>query len=156
MKNIQRLLAVLLILLLFCGCSAPKDAEAPSSPQTPASAAADPSFTDTPTPAAQTEADAGTFHLEYQTLTLPAPLLSATALTVLDQTIVLGGFSETGLALAWLTPDGQSGELPLPGGAEYLYALCPDGTGGFWLLCGSLPKGYTDAFGNFAPLSQDP
>lgn len=156
MKNIQRLLAVLLILLLFCGCSAPKDAEAPSSPQTPASAAADPSFTDTPTPAAQTEADAGTFHLEYQTLTLPAPLLSATALTVLDQAIVLGGFSETGLALAWLTPDGQSGELPLPGGAEYLYALCPDGTGGFWLLCGSLPKGYTDAFGNFAPLSQDP
>lgn len=39
---------------------------------------------------------------------------------------------------------------------EYLYALCPDGAGGAWLLCGSLPKGYFDAFGNFRFLSKEP
>ena len=76
--------------------------------------------------------------------------------TVLDGTFLLGGVSETGLALVRLTAEGKSEELPLPDSTEYLYALCPDGAGGAWLLCGSLPKGYFDAFGNFRFLSKEP
>ena len=82
--------------------------------------------------------------------------MSVTALSVLDGAILLGGFSDSGLALVRLTPDGRSEELPLPGSTEYLYALCPDGAGGAWLLCGSLPKGYADAYGNFTFLDADP
>lgn len=82
------------------------------------------------------------FHLEYEQTALPEPLSAVTALTVLDGTFLLGGVSETGLALVRLTAEGKSEELPLPGSTEYLYALCPDGAGGAWLLCGSLPKGY--------------
>lgn len=75
---------------------------------------------------------------------------------MLEKTLLLGGVSETGLALVRLTPEGRSEELPLPGSTEYLYALCPDGAGGAWLLCGSLPKGYFDAFGIFRFLLQEP
>ena len=154
MKKIQRLTAVFLILLMLCACSAretenqsifTREAAAHSSASAPA-----------PADTAQTVPDAEAFHLEYQQTALPEPLLSLTALTVLDETLLLGAFSETGLALVRLTAGGRSEELPLPGGAEYLYALCPDGSGGAWLLCGSLPKGYFDAFGNFRFLDTEP
>lgn len=149
MKNSQRLTAVFLILLMLCGCSVPSAPNTIVLPQPPAETRTEPAPV-----SAEPEPDA--FHLEYEQTALPEPLLSATALTVLDGTVLLGGFTETGLALVRLTPDGRSEELSLPGSTEYLYALCPDGAGGAWLLCGSLPKGYFDAFGNFRFLSKEP
>lgn len=154
MKKSQRLAAVLLILLMLCGCSMPATPNTVVLPQTPAEnhtesapASAEP---------AQTTPETNAFHLEYEQTTLPEPLSSVTALAMLEETLLLGGVSETGLALVRLTPEGRSEELPLPGSTEYLYALCPDGAGGAWLLCGSLPKGYFDASGNFRFLSQEP
>ena len=154
MKKSQRLAAVLLILLMLCGCSMPATPNTVVLPQTPAEnhtesapASAEP---------AQTTPETNAFHLEYEQTALPEPLSSVTALAMLEETLLLGGVSETGLALVRLTPEGRSEELPLPGSTEYLYALCPDGAGGAWLLCGSLPKGYFDAFGNFRFLSQEP
>ena len=154
MKRSQQLAAVFLILLLLCGCSSPAAPNPAVLPQPPAEGRAEPS----PVPAdeVQAEPETETLHLEYEQTALPEPLLSVTALNVLDEALLLGGFSDTGLALVRLTPDGRSKELPLPGGTEYLYALCPDGAGGAWLLCGSLPKGYFDAFGNFRFLSKEP
>ena len=154
MKKSQRLAAVLLILLMLCGCSMPATPNTVVLPQTPAEnhtesapASAEP---------AQTTPETNAFHLEYEQTALPEPLSSVTALAMLEETLLLGGVSETGLALVRLPPEGRSEELPLPGSTEYLYALCPDGAGGAWLLCGSLPKGYFDAFGNFRFLSQEP
>ena len=154
MKIPQRLTAVFLILLMLCGCSAPTGSNTAALPQTPAKNGTD----SAPVSAEpiQAEPDADAFHLEYEQTALPEPLLSVTAMTVLDDSFLLGGFSETGLALVRLTQEGNSKELPLPGGTEYLYALCPDGAGGAWLLCGSLPRGYTDAYGNFMFLDADP
>ena len=154
MKKPQRLTAVFLILLMLCGCSVPSAPNTIVLPQTPAETRTEPA----PVSAepAQTEPESETFHLEYEQTALPEPLSTVTALTVLDGTFLLGGISETGLALVCLTPEGRSEELPLPGGTEYLYALCPDGAGGAWLLCGSMPKGYIDAFGNFRFLSKEP
>ena len=154
MKKIQRLTAVFLILFMLCGCSAPAAPNPVALPQTPAETRTEPA----PVSAepAQAEPETGTFYLEYEQTALPEPLLSVTALSVLDGAILLGGFSDSGLALVRLTPDGRSEELPLPGSTEYLYALCPDGAGGAWLLCGSLPKGYADAYGNFTFLDADP
>ena len=154
MKKSQRLAAVLLILLMLCGCSMPATPNTVVLPQTPAEnhtesapASAEP---------AQTTPETNAFHLEYEQTALPEPLSAVTTLTVLDGTFLLGGVSETGLALVRLTAEGKSEELPLPDSTEYLYALCPDGAGGAWLLCGSLPKGYFDAFGNFRFLSKEP
>ena len=154
MKRSQRLTAVFLILFMLCGCSAPAAPNPAVLPQTPAETCTEPA----PVSAepAQAEPETETFYLEYEQTALPEPLLSVTALSVLDGAILLGGFSESGLALVRLTPDGRSEELPLPGSTEYLYALCPDGAGGAWLLCGSLPKGYADAYGNFTFLDADP
>ena len=132
MKKSQRLAAVLLILLMLCGCSMPATPNTVVLPQTPAEnhtesapASAEP---------AQTTPETNAFHLEYEQTALPEPLSSVTALAMLEETLLLGGVSETGLALVRLTPEGRSEELPLPGSTEYLYALCPDGAGGAWLL----------------------
>lgn len=128
MKKSQRLAAVLLILLMLCGCSMPATPNTVVLPQTPAEnhtesapASAEP---------AQTPPETNAFHLEYEQTALPEPLSSVTALAMLEETLLLGGVSETGLALVRLTPEGRSEELPLPGSTEYLYALCPDGAGG--------------------------
>lgn len=43
--------------------------------------------------------------------------------------------------------DGEAEALPLPDGAEYLYALGSDNEDGFWLLSGSLPGAYADGHG---------
>lgn len=154
MKRSQRLTAVFLLLFILCGCSAPSAPNPIVLPQTPAETRTEPA----PVSAepAQTEPELGVFHLEYEQTALPEPLSTVTALTVLDDTFLLGGVSETGLALVRITAEGKSEELPLPGSTEYLYALCPDGAGGAWLLCGSMPKGYFDADGNFRFLSNEP
>lgn len=83
------------------------------------------------------------FHLEYEQTALPEPLSAVTALTVLDGTFLLGGVSETGLALVRLTAEGKSEELPgFRAARSTLTRSARDGAGGAWLLCGSLPKGY--------------
>lgn len=149
MKKTQRLTAVFLLLLILCGCSTPTAPDTIVMPQTSAETRTKPA-------PVSAEPEPGVFHLEYEQTALPEPLSAVTALTVLDGTFLLGGVSETGLALVRLTAEGKSEELPLPGSTEHLYALCPDGAGGAWLLCGSLPKGYFDAFGNFRFLSKEP
>ncbi len=74
----------------------------------------------------------------------------------MDDTILVGGFSTDGVALAWMTLEGDSGTLQLPDSTEYLYALSPDDNGGFWLLCGSVPAAYRDAFGNVVIQDNEP
>ena len=113
MKIPQRLTVVFLILFMLCGCSSPAAPNPAVLPQTPAEGRAEPS----PVPAdkVQAEPETETFYLEYEQTALPEPLLSVTALSVLDGAILLGGFSDSGLALVRLTPDGRSEELPLPG-----------------------------------------
>lgn len=145
MKQFRHLIAVFLLLALLCGCTAPQQAApVPASDSLRPAAVSD---------EAQTEST-DDFHLEYQTVPLPAPLLSVTALTVLGDTVLLGGFTEDGLSLASMTLGGETGILPLPDGAAYLYALAPDGAGGAWLLSGSLPAAYADGYG-FVHLPKD-
>ena len=94
MKKSQRLAAVLLILLMLCGCSMPAAPNTVVLPQTPAEnhtesapASAEP---------AQTTPETNAFHLEYEQTALPEPLSSVTALAMLEETLLLGGVSETG------------------------------------------------------------
>ena len=141
MNRFRPMLAVILLLALLCGCAAPIDVSVTALPDVQP-AAPDAAATAAPAEPADTES-----HLEYQTLPLPAPLLSATALTVLDDMLLVGGFTEDGLALARMPLDGEAEALPLPDGAEYLYALAPDSDSGFWLLSGSLPGAYADGHG---------
>ena len=75
MKKSQRLAAVLLILLMLCGCSMPATPNTVVLPQTPAEnhtesapASAEP---------AQTTPETNAFHLEYEQTALPEPLSSA-------------------------------------------------------------------------------
>lgn len=150
MKKTQRLTAVFLLLLILCGCSKPT---APDTIVMPQTSAGNPAQNPAPVSA---EPEPGVFHLEYEQTALPEPLSAVTALTVLDGTFLLGGVSETGLALVRLTAEGKSEELPLPAARSISTRSCPDGAGGAWLLCGSLPKGYFDAFGNFRFLSKEP
>lgn len=123
MKKTQRLTAVFLLLLILCGCSKPTAPDTIVMPQTSAETRTEPA-------PVSAEPEPGVFHLEYEQTALPEPLSAVTALTVLDGTFLLGGVSETGLALVRLTAEGKSEELPLPGSTEYLYALCPDGAAG--------------------------
>ena len=142
MNKFRPFFAVFLLLALLCGCAAPHEVTTVSLPD------AQPTTTlDSASTAAPVESTGGEFHYEYQTLPLPAPLLSATALTVLGDAILVGGFTEDGLALARMPLDGEAEALPLPDGAEYLYALGLDSDGGFWLLSGSLPGAYADGHG---------
>ena len=142
MNKFRPFFAVFLLLALLCGCAAPREVTTVSLPDAQPDTAAD-----TPSTTPQAEPTSSDSHLEYQTLPLPAPLLSATALTVLGDVILVGGFTEEGLALARMPLDGEAEALPLPDGAEYLYALGSDGEGGFWLLSGSLPGAYADGHG---------
>lgn len=146
----QRACAMILLCVLLCGCTVRKEfpsltlpGRTPEAAQDTSAAASALESTDAP----QTEADEESYHLEYQTLSLPAPLLSVTALTVVEDAVILGGFTENGLSLTRMTLDGACVSLPLPDGAAYLYALAPDGSGGIWLLSGSLPAAYTDGRG---------
>ena len=142
MNKFRPFFAVFLLLALLCGCAAPHEVTTVSLPD------AQPTTTlDSASTAAPVESTGGEFHYEYQTLPLPAPLLSATALTVLGDVILVGGFTEDGLALARMPLDGEAEALPLPDGAEYLYALGSDNEDGFWLLSGSLPGAYADGHG---------
>lgn len=163
MKKSQKLLSLILsILILFCGCSAQKEVTSlelsgrPAAPQESLDLNTAPSAPTVEIDTTQKKIDNKTFYLERQRLSLPKPLLSVTAQTILDDTILIGGFSTNGVALTWMTLDGDSGTLQLPDGTEYLYALSPDDNGGFWLLCGSIPAAYRDAFGNVVIQDNEP
>lgn len=163
MKKSQKLLSLILsILIIFCGCSAQKEVTSlelpggPAAPQESLDLNAVPSAPTVEIDTTQKETDNETYYLERQRLSLPEPLLSVTAQTVLDNTILVGGFSTDGVALAWMTLEGDSGTLQLPDSTEYLYALSPDDNGGFWLLCGSVPAAYRDAFGNVVIQDNEP
>ena len=163
MKKSQKLLSLILsILIIFCGCSAQKEVTSlelpggPAAPQESLDLNAVPSAPTVEIDTTQKETDNETYYLERQRLSLPEPLLSVTAQTVLDDTILVGGFSTDGVALAWMTLEGDSGTLQLPDSTEYLYALSPDDNGGFWLLCGSVPAAYRDAFGNVVIQDNEP
>ena len=163
MKKSQKLLSLILsILILFCGCSAQKEVTSlelpggPAAPQESLDLNAAPSAPTVEIDTTQKETDNETYYLERQRLSLPEPLLSVTAQTILDDTILIGGFSTDGVALAWMTLDGDSGTLQRPDSTEYLHALSPDDNGSFWLLCGSVPAAYRDAFGNVVIQDNEP
>ena len=161
MKRVRYIGLILLMLSILCACS---KQEAVSSIHLPDADQAEESTIGkqgaaAPTVSAGTtwkEESDGVYHLEYETLPLPEAIGSATAQTVLADAILVGGQTSDGVALARLTPDGESEAIPLPDGTEYLYALCPDDAGGFWLLHGSLPAAYCDSLGNFIIMDDDP
>ena len=107
------------ILIIFCGCSAQKEVTSlelpggPAAPQESLDLNAVPSAPTVEIDTTQKETDNETYYLERQRLSLPEPLLSVTAQTVLDDTILVGGFSTDGVALAWMTLEGDSGTLQL-------------------------------------------
>lgn len=101
MKKTQRLTAVFLLLLILCGCSTPTAPDTIVMPQTSAETRTEPA-------PVSAEPEPGVFHLEYEQTALPEPLSAVTALTVLDGTFLLGGVSETGLALVRLTAEGKA------------------------------------------------
>lgn len=83
MNKFRPVFAVFLLLALLCGCAAPHEVTTVSLPD------AQPTTTlDSASTAAPVESTGGEFHYEYQTFPLPAPLLSATALTVLGDAIL--------------------------------------------------------------------
>lgn len=162
-KSIRRVGAMMLLCGLLCGCAAQKTVTSLPSPVGTAAEdrgtldlSAEPTAPTAVIDTTQKEIGDTVYHLEYRALALPAPLLSVTAQTVLNDIVVMGGFSADGTALSWQSLDGESGALPLPDGAEYLYALCPEKTGGFWLLFGSLPSAYRDAYGSVVISRQEP
>ena len=88
---------------------------------------------------------------------MPENLSGITALTVLGDTIIAGGQTETGPSLvSFPIEGGETKTLDVPEGADYLYALCENPGGGFYLLSGTLPAGYLDERGTFTFLSGDP
>ena len=116
MNKSQKLLSLILsILILFCGCSAQKEVTSlelsgrPAAPQESLDLNTAPSAPTVEIDTTQKKIDNKTFYLERQRLSLPKPLLSVTAQTILDDTILIGGFSTNGVALTWMTLDGDSG-----------------------------------------------
>ena len=139
MKRIAWLL-IFCLLLTLGGCTKPEQTGSVQLPGQTAPAAP----ADLPEPAAPA-AGTDTFHLEYARTALPGSLKTAAVGTVIGDTLLLGGLESDGAALYACPPDGEAASIPLPAGTEFLYALCPDHAGGFWLLCGSYPAAYIDA-----------
>ena len=88
---------------------------------------------------------------------MPEGINSITACMASDDTIIAGGPSDSGPQLVCFPMEGEKTRtLDVPEDTDYLYALCDDPDGGFFLLSGSLPAGYVDARGNFKFLAGDP
>ena len=142
-RMMQRLGALLLLLSMLCGCAQEKQVTALPVPggeqEISSNEEASPAVV---TDSAQKTEDGQTRHLEYESLPLPGDLQLATALTAAGDTLLMGGPAEDNAAL-WKTDlRGEIEQLPLPDGADYLYALCADEAGGAWLLSGSVPARY--------------
>ena len=155
-QTYRRFCAVLLILCLLCGCAAEKEVTVISLPGEEKTAAEEKTASQAAPAAAQGKAVEEACHLELQRH-VPESLTGITALTVLGDTIIAGGSSETGPSLVrFQVTGGETQTLDVLDGADYLYALCENPDGGFFLLSGSLPAGYLDERGNFTFLSGDP
>ena len=158
-QTYRRFCAVLLILCLLCGCAAEKEVTVISLPGEEKTAAEEKTASQAAPAAAQGKAVEEACHLELQRH-VPESLTGITALTVLGDTIIAGGSSETGPHLRRYhflgRHGGETQTLDVPDGADYLYALCENPGGGFYLLSGTLPAGYWDERGNFTFLSGEP
>ena len=155
-QTYRRFCAVLLILCLLCGCAAEKEVTVISLPGEEKTAAEEKTASQAAPAAAQGKAVEEACHLELQRH-VPESLTGITALTVLGDTIIAGGSSETGPSLVrFQVTGGETQTLDVPDGADYLYALCENPGGGFYLLSGTLPAGYWDERGNFTFLSGEP
>ena len=155
MRKLWRFSALLLLLALFCGC-AKKQVTAISLPGEVTSFAQTQNTPSLEPTAAQEETEEKTLRLQMQRR-VPEKLVGITALTVLGDTIIAGGPSDSGTSLVQFPIEGgETKVLDIPDGTDYLYALCDDPDGGFWLLSGTLPAGYLDERGNFKFLSGDP
>lgn len=156
MRNYRRFCAVLLLLTLLCGCAAEKAVTTVSLPGETNAAAETQSTSALENTAAEPNTEAKIFHLELQRR-VPEGINSITACMASDDTIIAGGPSDSGPQLVCFPMVGdKTRTLDVPEDTDYLYALCDDPDGGFFLLSGSLPAGYVDARGNFTFLSGDP
>ena len=155
-QTYRRFCAVLLILCLLCGCAAEKEVTVISLPGEEKMAVEEQNAPDATPTAVRGKTAEEASHLELQKC-VPDNLSGITALTVLGDTIIAGGQTETGPSLvSFPIEGGETKTLDVPEGADYLYALCENPGGGFYLLSGTLPAGYLDERGNFTFLSGDP
>lgn len=155
-QTYRRFCAVLLILCLLCGCAAEKEVTVISLPGEEKMAVEEQNAPEATPTAVRGKTGEEAYHLELQKC-VPENLSGITALTVLGDTIITGGSSETGPSLVrFQVTGGETQTLDVPDGADYLYALCENPDGGFFLLSGSLPAGYWDERGNFTFLSGEP
>lgn len=155
-QTYRRFCAVLLILCLLCGCAAEKEVTVISLPGEEKMAVEEQNAPEATPTAVRGKTGEEAYHLELQKC-VPENLSGITALTVLGDTIIAGGSSETGPSLVrFQVTGGETQTLDVPDGADYLYALCENPGGGFYLLSGTLPAGYLDERGNFTFLSGDP
>ena len=156
MRNYRRFCAVLLLLTLLCGCAAEKAVTTVSLPGETKAAAETQSTSALENTAAEPNTEEKAFHLELQRR-VPEGINSITACMASDDTIIAGGPSDSGPQLVCFPMEGdKTRTLDVPEDTDYLYALCDDPDGGFFLLSGSLPAGYVDARGNFKFLTGDP
>lgn len=156
MRNYRRFCAVLLLLTLLCGCAAEKAVTTVSLPGETKAAAETQSTSALENTAAEPNNEEKAFHLELQRR-VPERISSITACIAFDDTIIAGGPSDSGPQLVSFPVEGaETRTLDIPADTDYLYALCVDPDGGFFLLSGSLPAGYVDARGNFKFLTGDP
>lgn len=155
-QTYRRFCAVLLILCLLCGCAAEKEVTVISLPGEEKMAVEEQNAPEATPTAVRGKTGEEAYHLELQKC-VPENLSGITALTVLGDTIIAGGSSETGPSLVrFQVTGGETQTLDVPDGADYLYALCENPGGGFYLLSGTLPAGYLDERGNFTFLSGNP
>ena len=156
MRNYRCFCAVLLLLTLLCGCTAEKAVTTVSLPGETKAAAETQSTSALENTAAEPNTEEKAFHLELQRR-VPEGINSITACVASDDTIIAGGPSDSGPQLVCFPMEGEKTRtLDVPEDTDYLYALCDDPDGGFFLLSGSLPAGYVDARGNFKFLTGDP
>lgn len=140
--KLAKMLCLTMVLLLLCGCGGqpgetaePTQSGAAGTPQTG--------------PAAR--GDEG--EIEYElTLTaefleLPESMVHATAQCREGYRIWLGGASDSGAVMGWVSHDGGgSGLFAMPEGCDFVYALCTVGEN-VAALAGSVPALYVDAQG---------
>ena len=106
-QTYRRFCAVLLILCLLCGCAAEKEVTVISLPGEEKTAAEEKTASQAAPAAAQGKAVEEACHLELQRH-VPESLTGITALTVLGDTIIAGGQTETGPSLVSFPIEGGS------------------------------------------------
>lgn len=140
--KLKKILCLTIAMLLLCGCGGQPGETSDS----PVSGAADRPQTE---PAAQ----GGDGEIEYELmltagfLDLPEGMVHATAQCREGYRIWLGGASDSGAVMGWISLDGgDSGLFAMPEGCDFVYALCAVG-GKVAAMAGSVPALYVDAQG---------